>query len=187
MGGSEHSRFSFLSSPVSHLALPTYQEFKMTADYLKNNFFSTKYVKCSWPSFLLAHQGNGLPWPVRRSEPYITLRNETQASEIWSPDDTWGQGLSSLFLSLSLFPSAYGAESPSLQLTVNISTHVCALISLCYHPETPSVFPKESTISLSVMSAWILPQLENMWSLIFKLQLSGDFTWPDSTDRKSVV
>ena len=55
-------------------------------NYLKNNFFSTKYVKCSWPSFLLAHQGNGLPWPVRRSEPYVTLRNETQASEIWSPD-----------------------------------------------------------------------------------------------------
>lgn len=65
---------------------------------------------------------------------------EREASENLVSWRYMGQGLSSLFLSLSLFPSAYGAESPSFQLTLYIRTHVWALTSLCHPSENSSVF-----------------------------------------------
>lgn len=140
------SLFSFLSSAVSKVALSTYWKFKTIANCLENDFFPTKYVTCSWPQFFFAHQENWLPRPVRRGEAHITLR-KNRSPRIWFPDSMW---FLLFFPFLFLFPSAQGAECPSLQSAVHIGTHVFALISLRDSPENSSIFPKEHTTGMSV-------------------------------------
>lgn len=134
----------------------------------------------SWSLFFLAHQRNWFLWLVRRGKPNISLRKNIKASENWVSWLYMGDMISSFHLPVEQNYHPASRHCTLGHIPLHYFSFVTTLRILLSPKETRIIAPPWMSVFLWHTKMNSLTA-NNMWSPIFKLQLSNGFIRPYST------